>query len=194
MIITELNKPELRRFMKERRSELGEEEKGNKDFRIAFHLKTIADRNENDAYFVYNSFGGEVDTSMIVRYLLTTCKKVYLPRVEGKEMVAVRVRPETIFRKNKMGISEPIGPSEDIDDFVAIVPCLALDENGNRLGYGGGYYDKFLASKHCVKIALAYNFQVVKKLDVSEHDVPMDMVVTEESAFKFDNNKKRLVD
>ena len=68
---------------------------------------------------------------------------------------------------------------------VIIVPGLAFDQSGNRLGFGSGYYDKFLNSQSIeYKIALAFDFQVVDKIDIIEHDVPMDLIITENRTIK----------
>ncbi|MFH1540881.1 MAG: 5-formyltetrahydrofolate cyclo-ligase [Elusimicrobiota bacterium] len=65
-----------------------------------------------------------------------------------------------------------------------IVPGVAYDEKCNRLGFGKGYFDRFLKTKKVMKIGLAHSFQIVKKISVSKNDIPMDFVITEKDIFK----------
>lgn len=111
-------------------------------------------------------------------------KLVFLPKVEGENMVAIKISKTTNFKTNKFGINEPVGETENIDDFVAIVPCLAVDKKGNRLGYGGGFYDKFLKAKISIKIAICYDFQVVENIESMSFDVSMDLIVTDKQIKK----------
>ncbi|CUS91999.1 5-formyltetrahydrofolate cyclo-ligase, partial [Candidatus Kryptonium thompsonii] len=85
------------------------------------------------------------------------------------------------LKKSTFGILEPekireVGLSE-ID--LVLVPAIAVDRFGNRIGFGAGYYDKFLSQVNCPKIALVYDFQIVDKIETSPSDVPVDFIVTE---------------
>jgi len=135
---------------------------------------------EFDKFFVYNSTLYEVDTHQIIDFLMKTGKKVYLPRVEGDKMVAVRFDVGTRLNKGVYNIYEPIGEAEELDGFVALIPCLAVEKNGVRLGYGGGYYDKYLSGKNCLKIALAYSCQIVEEIPKEQYDIDMDIIVSGE--------------
>lgn len=136
-------------------------------------------------FFVYNSFGAEVETNLIIEHLFALNKKVYLPRVENGEMVAVPCNKNSQFKLGHFKIKEPIGKSENINNFVALVPCLAIDTMGNRFGYGGGFYDKFLQNKNAIKVALAFDFQLVDKVPTEDFDVLMDMVITNSGVHYF---------
>ena len=68
---------------------------------------------------------------------------------------------------------------------LMILPGLAFDFNGNRLGYGKGFYDRYLKKGNFIKVGLAYDFQVVDKLEVKEHDQKMDVIVTEKAVYSF---------
>lgn len=112
-------------------------------------------------------------------------RKVILPRVEGDAMTLVEVNGLEDLSSGYRGLLEPgsdrgrVVPSETIE--VALVPGLAFDLRGNRLGRGGGHYDRALAGlgRTSLKIGLAYDFQVVDRLPVEARDVPVDLVVTE---------------
>ncbi|HIC83915.1 MAG TPA: 5-formyltetrahydrofolate cyclo-ligase, partial [Nitrososphaerales archaeon] len=89
------------------------------------------------------------------------------------------------MKTNNLGILEPTDGEICTNIDVIIVPGLAFDQSGNRLGFGSGYYDKFLNSQSIeYKIALAFDFQVVDKIDIIEHDVPMDLIITENRTIK----------
>ena len=84
------------------------------------------------------------------------------------------------LKTGKFGIEEPTGPEinnlSNID--LVIVPGMAFDMKGNRLGRGKGYYDKLLRKMRCYKIGVCYNFQLLENIPVEEHDFPMDMVIS----------------
>ena len=96
------------------------------------------------SFFVYHSFGTEVDTHAVIARLLNAGKTVCLPRVVGDGMLAVKYTGERL-EKGAFGICEPQG-EEDFLCEIALVPLLAVDGAGTRLGYGGGYYDRYFAS------------------------------------------------
>ena len=163
-----------------------------KEFRNALDVFTIESMSDDiyngvleldliayETFFVYNSFGSEVQTQKIIDHLLENNKKVYLPRIEGQVMQSVLIDSDTEFNKNGLGILEPIGDHDEINDFVAIIPCLAVDKRGNRIGYGKGYYDKFLQNKKAMKIILCYDFQVIDDINPEEFDIPADLILTE---------------
>lgn len=131
--------------------------------------------------FVYLSFSSEAPTHALIERLLETGHTVLLPRVEDGKMIAVPIEEHTGFTRSDYGILEPLGQAYQGDVDLAVVPFLAVDEQGNRLGYGGGYYDKFLQGNPQIK-RMAYGFacQVVKDVPVEQTDVRMHCVVTEE--------------
>lgn len=132
------------------------------------------------SFFVYNSTHTEAGTYGIIQWLKSVGKAVYLPRVVGKTLEAVPLSEK--FVKGAFGIMEPVGPAYDGDIEAAIIPAFALDLHGGRLGYGGGYYDRFLAGRNIFKIGCAYDFQVVRAVPLKTHDVLMDYIVTDKRA------------
>ena len=177
-------KNELRVEFKNLRNQLGGEIIKKLSHQIFLNLKPILQKVNKTKFFVYNSFNCEVKTDEIIQFLIDNNKLVFLPKVQGENMVAIKIEKTTNFKTNKFGINEPVGVPENIDDFVAIVPCLAVDKKGNRLGYGGGFYDKFLKAKTSIKIAICYDFQVVDNIKSMPFDVPMDLIVTEKQVRK----------
>ena len=149
------------------------------------------DLNDYQTFFVYNSFASEVQTAELIKYLLVNSKKLYMPRVEGQLMRSVPVNRDSVFIKNKYGIKEPVGEAEEINNFVAIIPCLAVDKKGNRIGYGKGYYDEFLKNKDALKIILCYDFQIVDDFMPDEFDIPVDMIITDKRCLFLNNQKEK---
>ncbi len=111
-------------------------------------------------------------------------KNIIFPRVEGKNLACKKVTSIGQLREGNYGILEPpenlpnISPDQ-ID--LVLLPALAIDKSGNRLGFGGGYYDRFLPLTSAKRIAVVFDFQMVDELPAEKHDEEVDMVITEES-------------
>lgn len=141
---------------------------------------------ESRVVMAYMPIKNEVSTGMIIRACLDLGKTVLLPRVvDSERMEAVPVKnPDSDTAKGTMGIPEPelSIPAADprIIDLV-IIPGVAFDVKGHRLGYGAGYYDRFipLLRPDCVILAPAYSFQVVDNIPADDFDRPVHMIVTE---------------
>ncbi len=132
------------------------------------------------------SFGNEVHTHELLRSLLAEGRHVCVPSFDpvGQRYICSELKHFDLdLREGKLGILEPRHemvrpvPAERLD--VWLVPGLAFDRQGNRLGRGMGYFDRLLQGGRGVKIGLAYDFQVVNKVPAERHDVRMDLVVTE---------------
>ena len=134
-----------------------------------------------DSFFLYRSFGAEADTARIARELERRGKVIWYPRVRGQEMEVVRWVGQP-FARGPFGIEEPVGEGEDARPDVVVLPLLAADKQCRRLGYGGGFYDRYLAGagQAAYKVGIGYAFQVVESLPAEAHDVPADAVVTDE--------------
>ena len=115
-------------------------------------------------------------------------KNFLFPVVDGNNIYPVLFDLSKGFKKGKFNIQEPIG--EKILDYSIIdlifVPALSVDLSGYRLGYGGGYYDRFLEnlSKHCVKSVPVHSNLLFDKLPQEKHDIPVDYIITEKAVIK----------
>lgn len=140
-----------------------------------------------ESFFIYYSFGAEADTHAIIAKLLSLGKRVYLPRVEGGNMVAVRYfGKEDGLIKNRFGIFEPTGQASEEEIEVCVAPLLAVNPQGYRLGYGGGYYDRFFkADKKVLKIGLGYSLQYAEDFTAETHDEPLDKFICERGIIDF---------
>ena len=107
-------------------------------------------------------------------------KKVAVPKCYGDEMKFIYLDDLTKVAKGYAGIPEPIADEPAAHDETALVlmPGLAFDPQGHRIGYGGGFYDKFLSREpNHPTLALCYDFQMLPHLDTEEHDIPVDTVL-----------------
>lgn len=172
------DKDSLRRAMKELRSAASD--RIGRDRKIYENLFTVPAFAKGGSVFLYNSFGSEADTAMIARELMLRGRQVFYPRVRGREMELVEYNGQA-FERGPFGIAEPQGePCLEIPA-ITVLPMLAADKRFNRLGYGGGFYDRFLAEAgdKTLKIAIGYDFQLVDELPAEEYDIPVDMLVTD---------------
>lgn len=133
------------------------------------------------SFFIYLSFFLEAPTDGLIERLLRDGHKVYCPRMENGELVAVEYGGEMTL--SSYGIREPEGPSYDGKIDIAVVPFLAVDKQGNRVGYGGGYYDRYLKRSPATRVAYGYDFQVVSVVPCEEWDEKMHLIVTDERIY-----------
>ncbi|MEC7711081.1 MAG: 5-formyltetrahydrofolate cyclo-ligase [Thermoproteota archaeon] len=133
----------------------------------------------------YSSIGSEVQTNEIINYLLNENKVVSLPKVEQERMTFRQIDDMTRLEKGEFDIPEPKDntPIQEQHDII-LVPCVGLDNQGNRIGYGFGFYDKYLEGNNATKIALAYSKQIVKTIPTSMNDIKMDWIITEKDIIK----------
>jgi len=142
---------------------------------------------ERGSFFVYNSVRSEVSTQKIIRCLQEAGKRVLVPRVEGNRMSAVKNGGATELR---FGILQPASGEDELSE-VALTPLLAFDGEGYRLGYGGGYYDRYFEEHpKILRVGLAYAGQATKELPHEKHDLPLDAVITETGVRFFPNGKR----
>lgn len=191
-----MTKSELRKFHLERRSSLSVGEQSSLSSQIAdrFFEGVDLSRVTNLHIFIRIRKFNEVDTSMIYYRIWRDFPKVrtFAPKsdLETGRIQDVSFDSETEFTENRWGIREPhtgetITPAE-LD--VAVVPMLAFDREGHRVGYGKGFYDRHLSAcrPNCLKIGVGYFGPVPGSIESDEHDVPLDMCVTAGGVFRFD--------
>ena len=137
--------------------------------------------------YLYASFGGEVDTFGLMDVLWQQGFSVALPRVAGERMDFYLVRGQKDLVRGFREIPEPAGHCEKADcpQAVVITPGTAFTREGDRMGYGGGFYDKYLSeNKYLCSVGVAYDFQIVENVPTEENDVPLDIIVTNRGIVK----------
>ena len=176
-------KNQLKEYILEKRNSLPKPEISEKSKKIEERLFGLGQYKKSKTIMFFVSFNSEVHThEMIIKSLKH--KTVAVPKVVNNEIEpSIMLDFDSLVPSGKFGILEPIEAmniSHKNIDLIA-VPGIAFDLHGHRVGYGFGYYDKFLKKvPKAVKIGLCFDFQVVDKVPREEHDVPVDLIVTEE--------------
>lgn len=178
-------KKTLRNKILKVRDSLNIKEKEIMDNRILNQLINYELYINAKSIFIYLSFGTEIDTNKIINKALEDKKEVYIPKIykEDKSMKAIKLNSFKDLKKNSMGILEPIDDSNFIEkekiDLI-IVPGVVFDFKGNRIGYGGGYYDRYLEPIKDVrnKVVLAYDLQIIDSIESEPHDITFDYIIT----------------
>jgi 5-formyltetrahydrofolate cyclo-ligase len=177
----------VRRAAVERRDLLGEGERSAKSGRIVERALALPEVGAARTVMVFWSFGSEVQTSALIERLHEAGKHVVLPRIADGEMAAVAYAPGDPVTATSFGAMEPAGadvvPAEDVD--VVIVPGVAFDRRGRRVGYGGGFYDRLLSRVPSVAaIAIAFAVQLVDEVPQGRSDRRVDAIVTEDEVIR----------
>ena len=175
-----MNKKELRSQIKAAKKAMSEAqiEDLSRNLCLQF-LQTDEYRNANTIYG-YLPYNQEVRTWSLLEQAIKDGKKVAVPKVYGDEMRFIYMDDLKAVFEGYAGIPEPIADEPVADDPTALVlmPGLAFDKEGHRIGYGGGFYDRFLENEpNHPTVALCYNFQLLEHLDTEEHDIPVDRVL-----------------
>lgn len=179
-----MDKKELRKKYTKVRAEV--EDKEGKDKLIRKNLRQLDIYKKAKSIFVFISYKSEVDTRGIIEDILADGKKLLVPLVKGSEMIAVEVKGIDDLEPNKMGILEPKSGQEVTDVDLTITPGLAFDKKGYRLGYGGGYYDKFFAKVDTIRMGIGYSDQYVESLVHEDYDKALEYLLTEEGLIEFE--------
>ena len=154
-----------------------------------FFKHLVIQTGEPKKVMTYIAHGNEVDLASLHRSLWKMGFILCVPVTEGLpagEMVAVEYTAETILEPCSFGILEPVEKNiiepNDID--VVLVPGVAFDKFGNRLGHGAGYYDNYMEGFDFLRLGVAYLDQVMEKMDSEPHDVKMDGLICEKGSFR----------
>lgn len=190
-----MNKDQLRARMLEIRDAIPRREKKLLDQRIRRHLFDWDVFHRAGSVFCYVSFRSEVDTFPVISRVLADGKLLLVPRVDpvSRSMKAIVLESTDDLKPGFYGILEPVSPKElsgGLD--LVIAPGCAFTPGGDRLGYGGGYYDRFLASRlgtGGVICSLAYERLVLPTLPVKKTDIPVDYVITEAGVLRTEGNR-----
>lgn len=171
-----MNKQQLRKVFSAKRRAV--EQREEKDASIAKRIQSLIDASSS--VFCYVSFGSEVNTHGIIA---KNRDKIFIPYTDGGVMHCRKYLGGKLDA-DKLGNVDPSCYGEEGVPELTIVPMLAFDENCYRLGYGGGYYDKYLSSIFTVKVGLAYDEQFSREAFNELFDVPLDLIVTPTKMYK----------
>lgn len=178
----------IRKQMKQLRADMTRTERFEKSMQIFEQLITVPEFKRADRIYTYVSMDNEIDTIMLIDYSLSLEKRVFVPRVSGKNMEFYEISDISELNPGYMGIYEPDINGKEPDysrtGFMCM-PGLAFDRSYNRIGYGGGFYDRYLSVENKLyKAALAYEAQLLESIPAQDGDVRPDMIVTEENIYR----------
>ncbi len=174
-----MNKDDIRRRVRARKRLLNDDERRQAADKVFSRLEQLAAFAVSENILIYNSLPDELSTRIFLDKW-STDKRFFLPRVNGLDLELLPYE-RTRMQMGAFRIEEPTG--DDVTDprqmELVIVPAVAFDRAGNRVGRGKGYYDRLLSKTNAYTVGVAYDFQLFDEINVDDHDIPVDMVITE---------------
>ena len=179
----DLQKRALRSEMRARRASVTDEELRRASLLVWERLRDLEDfRTACVVHSYIGALPGEMRTELPIRWLIEHGRSVLVPRADigAGTMSHVRLADWSLLSATRWGGVEPTEGDEcGVEEIgLVLVPGVAFDRKGRRLGMGGGFYDRFLVEVSAPKIALAHDFQVVEQVPAEDSDVPVDVIVT----------------
>ena len=175
-----MDKTALRKQIKEKKRAMTEAQIVEASEKLGALFASCEAYRQAKTVYGYLPYNQEVRTVPMLVRALQEGKRVAVPKVYGEEMKFIYITDLSQVEKGYAGIPEPIadGPVADDPTALVLMPGLAFDPQGHRIGYGGGFYDRFLAQEPAhPTVALCYDFQVLPQLETEEFDIPVDCVL-----------------
>lgn len=184
-----ITKQELRRQYRAIRNAFSAVDRHRESRKVCEQLAGLHLYTESDAVLCYLSYGSEFETDSLIHKALNDGKKVAVPVIQGTEMLFCRIYADTEYQQNGYGISEPVSKEivqpELCTSVLLILPGLCYDREGGRIGYGGGYYDRYIAAHgtgsrlHVVFPALSCQYYD-GRIPMEKHDIRPDVIIDQE--------------
>lgn len=182
-----MNKRNIRSLISEKRDNISKNEKCFLDERIIKFFMSLEEFIISKNICIYVNYKSEINTKKIIEIALENNKNIYVPRIKkNREMEFIKIKSLDDLEKNSMGILEPkLNLKESVEKIdINVLPGLAFDLEGGRIGYGGGYYDRYFYDKECLNISLCYEIQIINKIPMESHDIEYDYLISEERILK----------
>ena len=179
-----------------RRNELSASFKEEENRCILEHLKAFQEKRKLQHYLCYIHYKSEVETIPFIQFLLQQGVSVYAPKVTGESMDFYKINTISDLQTGYQGILEPEEKENNLfqnlvssqEKVCMILPGCGFDRKGNRIGYGGGYYDRYLCKWENVyeilKVAVSYEVQIVEEIPHQSHDHKVDCIITKKGCIK----------
>lgn len=181
-----IDKKQIRAIVREKKRQLSNADINLRTEKILKHLYEMKRFKDAQNIFTYVNYNQEVNTLILIEECFRLGKNVFVPKVIGDEMDFFQIHSLDELESGAYGILEPIEGCKTASENkgLMIMPGLAFDEKHRRIGYGGGFYDKYLEKlPEFYKIALCYDFQVFNKIVTDKFDIPVDLVISETHYF-----------
>ncbi|HOK49772.1 MAG TPA: 5-formyltetrahydrofolate cyclo-ligase [Sedimentibacter sp.] len=188
------SKKELRKKILGIRNKMPKEDVENNSRIIMNKIIGLKTYKQSKVIFVYMDFKNEVMTSDLIKHMLAEKKRVVIPYTDIVNTLVIpsEITEEADLKLSPFGYNEPkkIMPVDVEEIDLVLVPGVVFDKNLNRIGFGKGYYDRILKNLKpgAKKIGLAHDFQVLDEIPAEDHDIKMDMIITESSSYGDDIN------
>lgn len=182
-----MTKEEARRYIQNIRKEMPPSQVETRSRIVTGRLFGVDLYQHTPNILAYASCNREVDTYELMRRSIGWGKNVYVPKVYGREMRFYRIPDPEVLKPGSFGIPEPPGslPEWKGGNALMVMPGLAFDYDRNRVGYGGGFYDRFLSAHPGLDtVALCFDFQLVDRIEAEPHDLKPDAVICEKGILK----------
>jgi 5-formyltetrahydrofolate cyclo-ligase len=187
---------EIRNKMRAKREALSSDQVRNAAASISHNLWQLPEIQRAKKIGCYIDVNGEASSVNFVQTAFTRKKRIFVPVLHKKNMAFFQLFPNSKLKNNEFGIPEPPSIEQNLITpqslNIILIPLVAFDLSGNRLGMGGGYYDKLLSFtkrrnkyRRPLIIGMAYNFQQVNQITANNWDVPMHIVTTETKIYRF---------
>lgn len=188
-----MTKEEARGKMRSARKAFAGQERTLAQNEARERLISYLSKTRPEWFFPFVSCGTEIDTRSLIDEVFTRLPEISVaaPRVEGDRMQFYRIQSMEQLKQSPMGIPEPTGGTPVVPECgLVLMPGLVFDRQGNRAGYGAGYYDRYLAehglaaqNNGVLKMGYGFSFQLISELESEEHDIPLDAVLTERELY-----------
>ena len=174
-----MDKTALRKQIREKKRAMTEAEIRDASARLGELFVASEAYRQAKSIYGYLPYNQEVRTVPMLEQAMKEGKRVAVPKCYGDEMRFIYMDDLSKVEKGYANIPEPIddGPIADDPTALVLMPGLAFDPLGHRIGYGGGFYDKFLEKEMHPTLALCYDFQMLEYLETEEHDIPVNTVL-----------------
>ena len=175
-----MDKKALRAAIRQQKRAMTEEQIVSKSEKLGRLLAENELYKNAKTFYGYLPYNQEVRTVPMLEQALRDGKRVAVPKCYGEEMKFIYMDDLSLVAPGYAGIPEPIadGPVADDPSALVLMPGMAFDPQGHRIGYGGGFYDKFLAAEpNHPTLALCYDFQMLDHLETEQFDIPVDTVL-----------------
>ncbi|WP_343152501.1 5-formyltetrahydrofolate cyclo-ligase [Buchnera aphidicola] len=183
-----MNNQIIRENIRIKRKKLSEVDRNNAAIKVANLACNFKKIKSAKNIALFSSFDGEISTLPLINILWKKNTQVFLPKIQSfskKTVFFLKYKKNTVLKVNRFNISEPIAKNETknfIDEIeIILVPLVAFNSKGYRLGMGCGFYDFLLKDwkkKKFIPVGIAYNFQLVKKIKINSWDIPLPYIIT----------------
>lgn len=176
-----IQKDKIRQQILQHRQHISPEQVKSDSKKVCNTLEKLEIFKKAKRVLFYFPVKNEIDTRPLIQKYLNS-KEIFLPRVEKNYLLSLgKISSLESLNIGKFKIPQPgvDAPQTDVKELdLIIIPGIAFDKNGQRIGFGHGYYDTFLKSCRAIKIGLAYDFQIVDNISGQKHDEKMDLIIT----------------